>query len=92
MPREVTAYLCAYRCGGRACLKAKTVAAHEARCTKNPARRACKTCAHNTVERADPPDYSKGYPGAPGCFGCEIDALPSGVVMALDCAHWAPKD
>ncbi len=49
MPRKVTAWACAFRCGHRVSTKEANIYRHEATCWLNPERRACKTCKHNNV-------------------------------------------
>lgn len=46
MPREVTKYLCSYKCGKLANSKKSVIEAHEAHCLKNPALRTCNSCKH----------------------------------------------
>jgi hypothetical protein len=68
---------------------------HEATCFLNPARRACKTCAHEYPPVSDEPDYSTGYPGGHEGRGCEKDMLyldeKKEQDIRFDCPKWRPK-
>ena len=93
MPREVKAYLCAFKCGRHATMQRKTIERHEAICWLNPEARACKTCAHHLVERGDDPEFDRGvmvYPGAPGSDTCELEMRPDGVIVS-NCPQWEAK-
>jgi len=61
MPREVKAYGCEFRCGHRVNTKRATMERHEEICWKNPARRTCLTCEHESVERGLMPE--EGWDG-----------------------------
>lgn len=78
MPREVKAYACAFRCGGRVSTRLKSVEAHERTCASNPARRACRTCLHQR--------------GGLDPWECELDLVPAGAMMAWDCTSWKPNE
>jgi hypothetical protein len=91
MPREATAYLCAFKCGRHATLNRKAVETHERTCARNPGARTCKTCKHNEVERAEQPEFDGAvmvYPGKPGSYGCAIEMKPPHVVMVSQCPQW----
>lgn len=63
MPREVKRYLCDFRCHTPAKSKREAMEAHEAICLKNPAVKACTTCAHEIYYK-DGEDHSE-LPGCP---------------------------
>ena len=46
MPVERKAWACQYGCGRNVLTSRKRMEAHEARCWRNPARRACVACKH----------------------------------------------
>ena len=77
MPREITAWACAFRCGGRINSSRAAIVRHEATCASNPARKACRTCEHQGQE---------GY-GDP--WVCDLDKVPEGRTLAVDCEWWA---
>lgn len=77
-------YLCPFCRRGRS--TAKAASAHIARCYKNPAARACKTChAYQPEEQGD---YATGYPGcAEGCHAGRD--LRTGLLIG--CSDWGPR-
>lgn len=53
MPEAITAYRCEFGCG-HVRTKRATIAAHEAKCFRNPEIHACQTCSHRlSPERAE---------------------------------------
>jgi hypothetical protein len=89
MPREVTAYLCSYRCGHKSQTKIKRVEEHEKRCAMNPTLRTCKTCKHDRNGGRDEGFY------------CDIDKKPEEegnilnpfaptrpVILMRNCPYW----
>jgi len=46
MPIERKAWACQYKCGRNVLTSRKRMETHEARCWRNPARRACASCKH----------------------------------------------
>jgi hypothetical protein len=94
MPREVVAYCCEFKCGRHATLNRKAVLSHEKTCAKNPARRACKTCAHQKVIKGEPAELDRDvmvYPGIPGGYECSVGLLGHRHAMVFDCPSWAAR-
>lgn len=93
MPEEIKAYRCSFHCG-RIRRRPSGVAIHELTCFKNPARRACKTCKHEQIERDEvytghawgEPTYSQGAPYRV----CDKDALGE-LTIRSDCPTWEAK-
>jgi hypothetical protein len=82
VPRQVTAYLCAFKCGRRSVVNIKAMAEHEKRCSLNPERRSCKACEHNVRDEDG--------------IACAIDAFPpeqaaEGWKLAYDCPSWLSR-
>ena len=78
MPVSVNRFACVW-CGPKF-VKAneKTVLEHEARCFRNPERRACQTC-----------DYNNSYhSGVDGCEHPDIERE----ALRFDCPGWVSKD
>ena len=50
MPREITKYLCEFKCGKKAQSTIENIERHESICWKNPARKACSTCKYEVYE------------------------------------------
>jgi len=50
MPREIKKYLCEFRCGKKAQSTLQQIKAHESVCWKNPERKSCLTCKHESYE------------------------------------------
>lgn len=65
----------------------KLAADHMGRCWRNPAARACKTCAHYFLHAAEP---DVGYVGEEGCdLGVQWPESLRGVeTLAVHCEQW----
>ena len=75
MPVKVTRFACIH-CGPKFVRSSeKTVSDHEARCFRNPARRACQTCWFNNSYVAYMPD---------GCDHPDIERT----ALRFDCPGW----
>ena len=84
IPRR--AYACRWGCGRSMLASRARMAAHEDRCLRNPARRACVTCRHNGYELHDydpPGDGSRVY----RVWYCDRGLQ----VPRADCNSWEPK-
>lgn len=77
MPREVKAYLCKFRCGRKSDTKRIRMVEHEARCRKNPARRACPTCKNEIND----PDFG---------YYCEMEHIEDNHIQ-YDCEFWVKR-
>jgi hypothetical protein len=93
MPIEVKAYRCEF-CG-RVYLT-KQVDVHEAKCFKNPARRACKTCAFEgflPACRHEPNLRKEWYQAIQRRdFGDLSEPEPDNYIMPANCPGWKPKE
>lgn len=70
-------------------LNHKAMAAHEARCLKNPAVRSCATCEHDVKpERKSALDIASGYSPEPGY--CAEDARGEKNCI-INCPLWAQR-
>jgi len=78
----VTAWACEYKCGRSVTVSRKNIERHEQTCKMNPARRACPTCKYEDREWLD---YNRAE------FFCQIDALPDGMSMVVQCEKWEPQ-
>lgn len=65
MPREVTRYLCDFKCHTPAKAKRDAMVAHEVTCLKNPSLRACTTCKNE--------EHYKETEDHPELAGCPIE-------------------
>jgi len=95
MPVERKAWACAWKCGCKVTTSRKRMEFHEARCFRNPARKACQTCAHHEMdsETVYNPDHG-GNPGStdyevqiPYCDADETIDLRKG--PRCDCPLWS---
>jgi len=90
MPRKVTAWACKYKCGAKVQTSHSRMLHHEARCLRNPSRRACTTCKWDWTEH-DWDDEGHRWQND----GCEIDKRPADCRCVVECAHWvanAPRE
>ena len=71
MPRELKTYGCDFRCG-YLCTKRQKIVEHEPNCFRNPARKACRICKHNTLDR------ETGY-------YCALELLMEGETARIGC-------
>jgi hypothetical protein len=79
--RHVRRYFCEHCQRGRSSLSA--IRNHVARCFKNPAVQACKTCAF--FQSSEGPSFDMVYPGCPEGCGEGID-ISGGIKTA--CPKW----
>ncbi len=70
----VRAWACAFKCGSAVKTKHSTMWAHQQRCCRNPARRACQTCVHKKR------DENGGY--------CEKLNIGLSESLRYDCPAW----
>lgn len=90
MPIERKAWACAWKCGGKVSTSRKRMEFHEARCFRNPARKACQTCANFKTDWDD-----DGYPAHMGGRSwkiryCEADnKIDLADKLHSDCPLWS---
>ena len=85
MPTAVKAWACAWKCRESVKTSRKRMEFHEARCFRNPARRACQTCKHLVRDGS----YEDGFYWQCGADDV-IDLQDSG--MRCDCPKWMPAE
>ena len=86
MPKKVVAYRCEFSgCRYRTLLDRKAIERHEKHCFINPARKSCRTCRHDHLERDEPET------GSPGGNWCDLNAVPPSKNMVVNCALWGAK-
>lgn len=83
MAIKVVGWSCQFKCGERIKAKRKSMEAHEGRCFRNPARRACQTCLHDEA-----PETEYRRTDEPQDICCETDD----VMPAFDCPKWRAKN
>ncbi len=87
MPEAITAYRCVHKCG-RVRVKRSAIAHHEAICFRNPAVRACQTCAHQMP--AEAAEYCDGRMTYEGCGPwCGHELADDNPTPRKDCPLWA---
>jgi len=70
MPIERKAWACKWKCGGKVSTNRKRMVSHEARCFRNPDRRACQTCSNHTTEYETV--YNPNHGGDPGSTDYDV--------------------
>ena len=91
MPRKVTAYACAYRCGAKVRTSRRAIEEHErCRCLRNPERRACATCRHDSWDQL--PDCRHGETLWMRVRCCDVGAKPTDRVCITGCPEWEPEE
>jgi hypothetical protein len=101
IPYQLTVYGCRFKCGARRARVEDRMAAHEAKCWKNPENRTCLTCRHEILERGYPDSWDE--PGEPAFRECKAGHFPERVEdphyidphlhyrPVEGCAHWELK-
>ena len=87
MPRAIKAFGCEFACG-RISTHRKRMLDHEARCFRNPVRRACQSCCHFVA--AVEGDETDGYATDPAHCAVRnnVDFIKT---LECDCEKWAPE-